>query len=322
MASEIQRLKFENKNGNEVFIMREDLLHFSMGGNKVRIAEAFFQDMEEKHCDAMLIYGEKHSNLCRVLSNLCFSREIYCVMICSHGEEDTESATNNTRFIEWTGTEIVHCKKTEIARTVEEQMNRMKEMGKNPYYIYGDRTGRGNEGTAAAAYADAYGEILRYEKNQGREFDYIFLPSGTGATQSGLLCGHFLAEDKKKIVGIMISSREKERMSAVIAEGIQDYFKKRGGTLKEEYKKEIFLLDEYRLGGYGRYDDKVRDCIRRQYRINGIPFDPVYTGKAFWGMEEYIKEKNIKNSRILFIHTGGTPLFYDFLEKEEGSHKC
>lgn len=320
MASEIQKLRSEKK--NEIYIMREDLLPFSMGGNKVRIAGAFFRDMQEKNCDAMLIYGEKHSNLCRVLSNLCCSRGIFCVMICSHGENEEEKVTNNTRFIEWSGTEIVHCKKTEIAETVEAQMNRLREMGKKPYYIYGDKTGRGNEGTAAAAYAEAYDEIREYEKKMDREFDYIFLPSGTGATQSGLLCGHFRAEDKKKIMGIMISSREKERMFSVIQDGIEEYHKKSGRGLKTDYEKEIFLLDEYRIGGYGLYDERVKACIRRQYRTNGIPLDPIYTGKAFWGMEEYIKENHIKNSRILFLHTGGTPLFYDFLQKEEESCKC
>lgn len=320
MASEIQKLRSEKK--NEIYIMREDLLPFSMGGNKVRIAGAFFRDMQEKNCDAMLIYGEKHSNLCRVLSNLCCSRGIFCVMICSHGENEEEKVTNNTRFIEWSGTEIVHCKKTEIAETVEAQMNRLREMGKKPYYIYGDKTGRGNEGTAAAAYAEAYDEIREYEKKMDREFDYIFLPSGTGATQSGLLCGHFRAEDKKKIMGIMISSREKERMFSVIQDGIEEYHKKSGRGLKTDYEKEIFLLDEYRIGGYGLYDERVKACIRRQYRTNGIPLDPIYTGKAFWGMEEYIKENHIKNSRILFLHTGGTPLFYDFLQKEEESYKC
>lgn len=320
MASEIQKLRSEKK--NEIYIMREDLLPFSMGGNKVRIAGAFFRDMQEKNCDAMLIYGEKHSNLCRVLSNLCCSRGIFCVMICSHGENEEEKVTNNTRFIEWSGTEIVHCKKTEIAETVEAQMNRLREMGKKPYYIYGDKTGRGNEGTAAAAYAEAYEEIREFEKKMDREFDYIFLPSGTGATQSGLLCGHFRAEDKKKIMGIMISSREKERMFSVIQDGIEEYHKKSGRGLKTDYEKEIFLLDEYRIGGYGLYDERVKACIRRQYRTNGIPLDPIYTGKAFWGMEEYIKENHIKNSRILFLHTGGTPLFYDFLQKEEESYKC
>ena len=84
MATEIQQLHFENDRGIELYIKRDDLLPFSMGGNKVRIAEAFFQDMVQKGCDSMIIYGSRHSNLCRVLSNLCCSKGVSCTMICSH----------------------------------------------------------------------------------------------------------------------------------------------------------------------------------------------------------------------------------------------
>ena len=79
---------------------------------------------------------------------------------------------------------------------------------------------------------------------------------------------------------------------------------------------EILLLDDYRQGGYGRYDERIESCIHEQYRRNGIPLDPVYTAKAFWGMQEYLKETGIKKNKILFLHTGGGPLFYDFLKKE------
>lgn len=47
----------------------------------------------------------------------------------------------------------------------------------------------------------------------------------------------------------------------------------------------------------------------------GIPLDSTYTGKAFQGMKKYIAENNIKNKNILFIHTGGTPLFFDDLRR-------
>ena len=121
----------------------------------------------------------------------------------------------------------------------------------------------------------------------------------------------------------MISSRETERAFEVIREGIRDYFLKAGKELPEQYEQEILLLDGYRQGGYGRYDERIEACIREQYRRNGIPLDPVYTGKAFWGMQEYLNEKGIKNNRILFLHTGGGPLFYDFLAKEGAkSERC
>ena len=39
--------------------------------------------------------------------------------------------------------------------------------------------------------------------------------------------------------------------------------------------------------------------------------------KAFWGMKEYLKEKQVKGKKVLFLHTGGGPLFYDYLTKRE-----
>lgn len=316
MMTEIQRLRLKNGNGNELYIKRDDLLPFSMGGNKVRIAEAFYQDMKKNGCDAMIIYGSRHSNLCRVLSNLCCSRGVDCMMICSHEENESSDATNNTHLIDWAGARVVHCAKNEIAGTVERVMTQLKSQGKVPYYIYGDKFGRGNEGTAAVAYAEAYAEIQAFEQEQGWEFDYIFCPSGTGATQSGLICGHLLAGDRKKIMGVMISSRETERAHQVISEGIRDYFVKNDKDLPENFEQEIILLDQYRMGGYGQYDERIKACIREEYRTNSVPLDPVYTAKAFWGMKEYIAEKKISDSRILFLHTGGAPLFYDFLAKE------
>lgn len=83
------------------------------------------------------------------------------------------------------------------------------------------------------------------------------------------------------------------------------------------FREEIVLLDEYRLGGYGEYDDEVRDCIRREYAVNGIPLDPVYTGKAFLGMKKFVEKAALRNSRILFLHTGGDRCFMIFWQKRE-----
>ena len=314
MDTVIQYLQPETDDGNQFYMKRDDLLPFSMGGNKVRIAEAFYQDMKAKGCNSMIIYGSRHSNLCRVLSNLCCSRGVECTMICSHDEHEDAAPTNNTYLIDWAGAHVVHCGKSEIAATVERVMDEIRSRGDKPYYIYGDKFGKGNEGTATAAYAEAYEEILRFEQKQGWEFDYIFCPCGTGATHSGLVSGHLLAKDQKKILGVIISSRETERAQQVAEEGIQDYFAKKGFELPEHFREEIILLDQYRMGGYGQYDERLEELLRREYRLNGLPLDPIYTAKAFWGMKEYIKEQGIKNSRILFLHTGGAPLFYDALK--------
>ena len=115
---------------------------------------------------------------------------------------------------------------------------------------------------------------------------------------------------------MMISSREKERAERIIWEGIESYFQRNRLPLKPEDRAQIHLLDQYKAGGYGQYNQEILSQIREEFCRNGIPMDPTYTGKAFWGMKNYLEENEIRDSNILFIHTGGTPLFYDNLGNE------
>ena len=56
-----------------------------------------------------------------------------------------------------------------------------------------------------------------------------------------------------------------------------------------------------------------------------IILDPCYTGKAFAGLLEMVKEGRIKQGeKVVFLHTGGTPGIYTShhrieIEKERGS---
>ena len=57
--------------------------------------------------------------------------------------------------------------------------------------------------------------------------------------------------------------------------------------------------------------------IETVYADEGIPLDMTYTGKAFYGMIQYLEEHEVKNKKILFLHTGGTPLFFDYIEDKK-----
>lgn len=318
IQSQFCKIRDLTGNGNRIHIMREDLLPFSMGGNKVRIADEFFQDMEAKGCDTMLAYGSASSNLCRVIANRCFQKSIPCYIICSGKEEDGGvTQTANSRLMRMLNAKMVYCDSSSIARTVEHTMGEIEASGHKPYYIYGNKWGTGNEGVSAGAYAKAYPQIKAYEREAGIRFDYIFHASGTGATQAGLVCGHLLEGDSVQVMGILISSREYARAVRVIKEGMQDYFCRIGKEYKETYENEIHLLADYTKGGYGIYDGDILQCIREEFGANSLTLDPVYTGKAFWGMKKYIRQENLRGKHILFIHTGGTPLFYDCLNRGE-----
>lgn len=301
---------------NHFYMKRDDLLPFSFGGNKVRFAQKFLEDMKREHCDSMIIYGNYHSNLCRILSTLCHKLGMPCYMV--HNTEDIkeQNETQNSRVIRAMGVREITCGKTGIADAVQQAVDELTEKGYRPYYIYGNTKGQGREWVPVEAYAEAYEEICRQEEEKGIHFDYIFLASSTNATQAGLLAGSLKAGDGRKIIGISVS-RNAKRGKEVIASDLNAYADKFGYSFPEDWKEHIYFTDEYLGDGYGRYSSKTADIIRKIYGEEGIPLDMTYTGKAFYGMVRYLEENQIHDKNILFLHTGGTPLFFDFLEEND-----
>ena len=166
------------------------------------------------------------------------------------------------------------------------------------------------------SYEKTYDELYNWEKENHTFFDYIFLASSTNATQSGLLAGSLKYEDNCKIVGISVSRNEK-RGKEVIAGNVRKYAELYSQMLPENWEQKIYFTDEYMEGGYASYSEAVAQTIRQVYDREGIPLDMTYTGKAFYGMMEYLKRQKITGKNILFLHTGGLPLFFDFLEDDK-----
>lgn len=300
----INKLNYKIYN-NQLYIKREDLLPISFGGNKVRKALLFLEDIQRHGSDCIVTYGSSNSNHCRVIANIAASHGIPCYII---SPIETKQITNNNKLVNLFGAKIITCKLSEVSRTIEIQLNELRSNGFNPYFIQGG--GHGNLGTQA--YVKVYKEILDYEKQSGIEFDYIFHASGTGTTQAGLISGNVIYESNKIIVGVSIA-RKNPYGSNIVIDSVNNYLKVLGKNFVND--NEVEFIDDYVLNGYGSYDSRVLKIIKDVLIKDSIPMDTTYTGKAFWGMQEYIKKHRITGKRILFIHTGGTPLFFDKLEE-------
>lgn len=310
----IQRIECAEaeKRGNVIFVKRDDLLPFSFGGNKVRIACEFLRDMHECGCDALVMYGDRRSNLCRVLANLCHIEQVPCIMVATSAD-DSGDFSLNAKIVDRFGVEVLECSSDSIPSTVDRALEALSSRGFSPYYIYGDRTGSGNEGTAARAYAAAYQEIGEWERSSKTSIDLVVTPYGTGCTQGGLVAGSLAAQDGREIVGISISSRPRERALAVLRSTVNGWFEKEGVPCPTDYEDHLHLETGYTCGGYGVIDARVVALVEAMLRENSIPMDPTYTGKAFRGMLDMIEEQDIVGRNILFLHTGGLPLFIDYL---------
>lgn len=290
-----------------LFIKRDDLIPFSFGGNKYRIASELFKDMSNKGCNCIIGYGNTRSNMCRVIANLASSKGYPCYIVNPILSDDPSEITYNGRIVNLCNAIIRKCPASNVAETIEAVIKECNEAGLKPYYINGDKYGRGNEEAQLRAYSLAYQEIKVQANELGLSFDYIFLPTGTGMTQGGLLAGKIQAKGNERIIGISVA-RDSNRETEIIYMMLDAFF---GHPISRN--GEVLVDDSFMCGGYGQYDDCVANTIHSLLINYGLPLDPIYTGKAFAGMVSYIKEHKIEGN-ILFLHTGGSPLFFDYLK--------
>jgi len=297
-----------NYGKNHFFMKRDDLVPFSFGGNKARKAKEFYNDIKKNKADVVMTYGSNASNHCRIIANMAAAMEIPCHIISPLGHEEI---LNNTHMVTQFGAGIEKCPVEEVSKTIEARKETFRAEGKTPYFILGG--GHGNLGTQA--YVKVYNEICEYESVMGIHFDYIFHASGTGTTQAGLVCGQILKKDNDRhIVGISIA-RKCPYGRDVVVNSIKEYF----GSANEgmDIEDHVTFTDEYICGGYGKYTEEIETVIESVMRQDGIPMDTTYVGKAYCGMLQYLEEKQIEGKNILFIHTGGAPLYFDRLRKED-----
>ena len=293
--------------GNQVYMKRDDLIPYSFGGNKARKAFLFFQEIDKGNYDCVVTYGSSHSNHCRIISNMAAARNMPCFII---GPSEVSDSTYNSRFMELFGAEITTVPVDKVHDTIELKLSQLVGEGMKPYFIPGG--GHGNIGTEA--YVQCYEEIREYELNEGIHFDYIFFASGTGTTHAGLVCGQILHGDSRRIVGISIA-RKNPRGREIVLDSIREYLP---SVDESELQEKTVFLDDFTGDGYSKNDTEVLAVIKEMMLKYGIPMDSTYTAKAFSGAKKYLHNNRIKDKTILFIHTGGTPLFFDDVKKFGG----
>ncbi len=296
------------QNDNNIYFKREDLIPFSFGGNKARKARYFYKEIERLGCDSVVTYGSSSSNHCRVVANMAALRNIPCYII---GPSEASCKTYNSVMMNLFNAHIQIVEVNQVHDAIDETLAKLKKEGKNPYFIEGG--GHGILGTQA--YVDCYNEIIEYEDNNNIHFDYIFFASGTGTTHAGLVCGQLLNKDNRKIIGISIA-RKNPRGRQIVVDSIKSYLSnKRINISKKIVSDATIFLDQYTNDGYASSNSHIDDTIKTTLIETGIPLDSTYTGKAYSAMLDIINKQQIADKNILFIHTGGTPLFFDYLQR-------
>lgn len=286
------------KNKNKIRVFRDDLYPSLGGGNKGRKMEAIAKDVFLKSANALVTTGGIQSNHCRAVAVFAAQNGFKCTLVLHGVKERFQKETGNAMLMRLSGAKIIFVDQpSEIGLKMDLAMRNYKDAGLIPYYIWGG----GHTMEGGKAYIDAVEELKKYCIKENWIPKYVFLASGTGSTQSGILAGldKYMFKNTK-VIGISVA-RNSEQAKKIVKTFYEDLCTT---YLIKKSDREVNVLDEYLCGGYEKSDIKLEELSNNSILNYGFILDKTYSGKAFYGMLDYIKKNNIKED-VLFWHTGG-----------------
>jgi D-cysteine desulfhydrase len=232
--------------------------------------------------------------------------------------DEPQVATGNLQLDLMLGAEAEYISWSEYQRSIDEYLqkraDRLKEQGRNPYII---PTG-GSNGLGLVGYTEAAFEIEDQCKEQDWYPDYVICAVGSGGTYAGLLAGKLASSFTGHVLGILVCASITYFQDKIIQD-FEEAKKLHNWPLQLD-PKEILLNNRNIFGGYAKTSSELFQFLRYVAETEAVIVEPVYTGKAFYGLWQEIQSKNIaKGARVLFIHTGGVfglPSFAEPMTKE------
>jgi 1-aminocyclopropane-1-carboxylate deaminase/D-cysteine desulfhydrase-like pyridoxal-dependent ACC family enzyme len=293
--------------GIDLWIKRDDLTGFALGGNKGRKLEYLVADALAQGAEVVVTCGAAQSNFVRQLGAACACAGLACaaaVMALPYEDEPPaydamRPEGGNVLLDRLLGVDLrLYANDTwETLYTFAEELAR-------EYEAQGKRVYRIPIGGSAPLGAYAFLQAAEELKRQGPPFDTILFASSSGSTHTGLLYG--LRDLGTRILGVA-SDPEPEIAEdfAALGVGLNELVGGSKPLTAADYELDFDFVGP----GYGVPSEAGNAAIRYLAQREGILLDPVYSGKAFACLLAHARAGTL-TGRVLFWHTGGLPALF------------
>jgi 1-aminocyclopropane-1-carboxylate deaminase/D-cysteine desulfhydrase-like pyridoxal-dependent ACC family enzyme len=289
--------------GHHVYVLRDDLTGFALGGNKVRKLDYLIGDAIAKKADVLVTSGASSFSRNAAAAGKVFG---FGVHVFVAGEESGHNSASRALFEQFGATlhYVSSSLNEELAARQESLASHLSSQGKVVYELH---PGGSNE-IGALGYAHAFDQIVRHTRSTGIHFHKIMLATGSTGTQVGLLLGQCISGYDSRVIGLAVSQpadiqrRRVRKLALSTAE-----------MLGIEFDESTLLVDDRFIGGgYTVPSEEGERAVRAFAVQEGLLLDQVYSGKAAAGLIHYAMNGMFDpDDNILFIHTGGNAgLFY------------
>lgn len=304
--------------GPAIYMKRDDLLGLSGGGNKTRKLEFLVADALNQGADTLITCGAVQSNHCRLTLAAAVKEGLRCRLVLEErvaGSYKSDSSGNNFLF-KLLGVEKISVVPggSDMGQAMQAVAAEVAAEGRKAYVI----PGGGSNPIGATGYVACAEEILTQAFEQGLNFDHIVCASGSAGTHAGLVVGLNGNNSNIPIIGINVS-RTKDIQEELVY-GLVRETAAYVGVRSDIPRESVLCFDEYVGPGYSLATPGMAEAVRMLARLEGILMDPVYTGKTMAGFIDLVRKGYFdKNEKVLFVHTGGSPALYVYMEEILGA---
>jgi len=296
------------KIGVELYIKRDDLTGVGVSGNKIRKLEFVLADALDRGADTVLTCGGAQSNHARATAIAVAMLGLGCRLILRTPDpSNPPPIEGNIMLDRLVGSEIIWITPEEYKRRdeiFEREAEILRKSGRRPYII--------PEGASNALGTWGY---IRAAEELARDLDAlpggterpttIIHAAGSGGTSAGLILGIRIHGLNARVVGVNVCD-DQDHFIRVIGNICENAIADYQLDLPFSRGRDIEIIDGYVGRGYALSRPEELALLCDVARTEGILLDPVYTGKAFFGMtQELRRDPHCFGERIVFMHTGG-----------------
>jgi D-cysteine desulfhydrase len=300
--------RFGRRLGISLYVKRDDLTGGGLSGNKIRKLEFALAQAQEQKADTVVTCGGAQSNHARATAVAAARLGIGCRLLLRTEDPDRPPAPEGNVLLDrMAGADIVWVtpeQYREQAAMLDRHARQLADSGRRPYIIpEGASNAVGAWGYIRAAEELAADLKARFPDSPSQTT--IVMATGSGGTAAGMMLGNRLTGLNARLVTVNVCD-DGPHFRAVIdriaAETIATYRLPQAA----DPLPGIDILDGYVGRGYALSRPQERSLLIDLARLEGLFLDPVYTGKAFFGMvSELEKNPSALGERVVFLHTGG-----------------
>jgi D-cysteine desulfhydrase len=309
LPTPLRRLhRFGDRLGVELYMKRDDLTGIALTGNKVRKLEFVLADALAQNADIVLTCGGAQSNHSRATAIAAAMVGLHCRLLLRTADPaNPPPIEGNILLDRMAGAEIVWITHEEYRNrheVFEREASALRKEGRTPYIIpEGASNPVGSWGYVLAA-EELARDISGLPGGPERPTTIIHA-TGSGGTASGMILGARLAGLSARVVTFNVCEDE-SYFIRVIGDICEQLIASYRLTIDLDRQRDISIIDGYVGRGYAVSRPEELALLCDVARTEGIFLDPVYTGKAFYGMVQELKrDPGCFGERVVFVHTGG-----------------